>query len=303
MKIDLHNHLLIGFQPEWLRVQGYSSRNLAWVLVNSAIRKDIGLVAITSENFEIPEGSIHDRFTQICEDAKYFNEETCGCSAEKIGENVLRIDNLGHPINWNSIYVVNSQTVIVEEAGRRYDHLVIGSNQVPNRKDFDYALKYCRDNNLLNFLEHPAVENHLGTGLVKAERLIQKYGDIITGIEGHNAQMIWPESWAKAPLIGPFNKGVNKKAIGLANKVEKPFIATSDAHSPNQIGAANIKTEDNPQFSNELEVFSYIKKKISGREYYSNNSYVSPYSWMKNAAIFQIGRAIFRMRANKSYLK
>ncbi len=70
MKADLHNHLLIGFQPEWLKIQGYSGRNLAEVLFENAAKRGIGLVAITSEAFDIAPGSDNDRFSRICRDAE-----------------------------------------------------------------------------------------------------------------------------------------------------------------------------------------------------------------------------------------
>ncbi len=269
MKIDLHNHLLIGFQPEWLRLQGYKNHNLAKILADSAMEKDIRLVAIISENFEIPLSSIHDRFTRICEDAEKINEPSY--AIKKIGKNTLKI---------NTVYIVNGQTVIVNENGRRYDHLVIGSNQVPNNCSFDYTLNYCADEELLNFLEHPAVENHFGTGIHSAERLIGKYGQLITGVEGHNGSLIW-------------NPNLNQKAKELATRLGIPHIATSDAHSPNQTGAATIETEDNPQFSSEIGLFSYLNRVIKEKKYICNEGYVSTSSWIINAARFAIGTKVF----------
>lgn len=296
MKADLHSHLLIGFQPEWLRVQGYSDRNLAKLLVDPALRKDMGLVAVTSENFEIPKGSVHDRFARICEDAEKLMEKDRSYSSKKIGENILKVVKSGGVFGANKdiqypIYIVNGQTVIIIENGKRYDHLVIGSNQVPNNRDFDYTMKYLRDNGLLSFLEHAPLESHCGVGISKAEELLDKYGDIITGIEGHNASMTWHERFSKAHLIGKFNRGVNRKSKELAKKVRKPYIATSDAHSPEQIGAGNIEFLSPIPFSeeSEAEFFLGIREDIERGEYKCNEGYVSRASWIKNATLFILG--------------
>ena len=289
MKADLHNHFLIGFQGFWLERQGYFGKNLARALVNTAAEKGIGLVAITSENFDIPKGSVHDRFGRICDDA----EKIVGpYSFSKLGENILIAKS-----REKKIYIVNGQTVIINENGKRYDHLVVGSNQVPNNRDFDYTFKYLRDNNLLNFFEHLAAESHCGVGVDLAKKLLDKYGEIITGVEGYNGSMIWHERYSRIPLIGEFNRGVNLKSKLISVEFGKPYIATSDARSPEQTGAGNIEFTHNLPFSedSEKEFFSEIKQDIEQGIYKCNENYVSKSSWIKNAVLFALGTKVFGM--------
>lgn len=291
MRADLHNHLLIGFQPEWLRIQGYSDRNLAGVLLKNAIKRKIGLVAITSEEFNIAPGSDSDRFSRICKDAEKLHDGGRNYFAERIGKNLLRIDGMGYlPKTKISLYVVNGQTVIVEEEGKRYDHLVVGSNQVPNKLDFDSTIGYCDDNNLPNFLEHMALESHLGVGLPKAMQLLKKHGRKITGIE-HNSQMTWPECFWFVPLIGAYNRGVNRQAKKLAEFITKPYIATSDAHIPPHTGISYIEFDAAALNVNSEEKFLTSLKRIArARLFEIHEGYAGKFSWLNWASQFYRGQ-------------
>ncbi|MEK6871460.1 MAG: hypothetical protein AABX16_01000 [Nanoarchaeota archaeon] len=62
IKADLHYHCPIGFQPYWLKVQGYLEKNLLKEIADACFKRNIGLCAITSDENEIPKNSIHDRF-------------------------------------------------------------------------------------------------------------------------------------------------------------------------------------------------------------------------------------------------
>jgi len=284
MKADLHNHLLIGFQPKWLNLQGYSGRNLAGILLENARKRKTDIVVITSEAPDIKKGSDDDRFSRICKDAEKLHDGGRNYTIERIGENILKIKGK------NFIYVVNGQTVIVLEKGRRYDHLVVGSNQVPNGKTFDYVINYCYDNNLLNFLEHPGLEEHYGVGFPEAIGLLEKYKEKITGIEGHNSQMVWPEIFWSLPMIGNYNYGVNRRAKSLANFVGKPYIATSDAHIPQHTGISSIEFESHFLDTKSEESFkTSLKKIVRARLFENHEAYAGKLSWLKWTSQFYRG--------------
>lgn len=53
IRADLHMHGPIGFQPYWLRIQGYEGKNLLKLIADVCIARKINLCSITSDAFEI----------------------------------------------------------------------------------------------------------------------------------------------------------------------------------------------------------------------------------------------------------
>src|SRR3989344_9618481 len=138
MKADLHYHGAIGFQPYWLKLQGYSGINLAEAIISEAERKNIGLIGLISEDFEIPKGDLErDRFSRMLHDIKKLNDYDFGAWDDA----ALIVRGKNSPI-----IILNGQTVVVNDGGRRYDHLVLGSNQVPNSRNLADTMRYCKEN-------------------------------------------------------------------------------------------------------------------------------------------------------------
>ena len=243
LKADLHNHLLIGFQPTWRKIQGHEQDNLADLMFAAATFRGIDIVAITSEEFEIPKGSVHDRFGVLSQHARrldrgmgiYLAPIACQPQQEytykKFGENVFALADAFH-----GLVVVNGQTVIVRDGETRYDYLVIGSNQVPNRMTLADTIKYCNDRGLLHGAEHALCEEHFGIG----QKNLEKHAHEIDFIETHNSQMRWSTWLSRVPKIGKYNRGVNERAKIVAQQYNKPGIATSDAHQPRDTGLSYI---------------------------------------------------------------
>lgn len=236
MKADLHNHLLIGFQDYWQKLQGYEGRNLADVIFNAAARRDIGIVAITSqENMDvIPKGSVHDRINYLKREALKLDKKQC--SHDSLGPNSLIIERKSDK---RKVIIISGQTVRPTINGQHYDHLVVGSNQVPNNQPIEDTLKFCADRGLIQIAEHPYVTTHSGLGEELLKRFVKQYNAVEI-----NAQMIWPEFLSKVPVIGKYNKGANKKAQTFAHKNDIPWVATSDAHHPNETGLGYMEFPD-----------------------------------------------------------
>ncbi len=232
-RADLHNHLLIGFEPSFVVAQGYKGKNLTQVFYEKAKKRRIDISAITSQQHEIPRHSVHDRFYQLFTDAISLPPEY---SVELMGSNIMIIQKRGEETS-KPLFIVNGQTVIVDEPReKRYiDHLVIGSNAVPNHKSLQDTINYCQDKGLIQIAEHPYLKEHFGIGQERLEKHLEDYD----AIEGFNAQMIWPKFMKIIPGIGIANRDVNEKAKQFALERGKPYIATSDTHSPECIGVSH----------------------------------------------------------------
>ncbi len=277
IRADLHNYLLIGFQPTWRRLQGYEGRNLAELMFKAARLRDIGLTAITSEEHEIPKGSVHDRFGHLVDDARRLPPEY---QHDKLGENALVMEKDG-----DRLIAVNGQTVIVQHEGKRYDHLVIGSNQVPNGMSFPDTLQYCNDNGLLHGVEHLALKEHFGVGEKLAEKYLQQYDFV----EGHNAQMRWSDKIAWMPKIGIANRGVNARAKMFAMRNRKPAIATSDAHQPYDVGLGYILFDDGQFNLQNGNVVNPLRQIIKEHDFQTHEEYPSRRDWLRWVLTFQRG--------------
>lgn len=233
IKADLHAHGPIGFQDYFLRVQGYEGKNLLKLIVDRCIEKEIVVCAITSEAFRIDRGSLDDRFGYLAREAKNLGKDYY---VERKGDIFLKVFKGSE----KAIYIVNSQTVVAYIGDKRVDHLVIGSNQVPNSIPLEQAIRFCKDNCLLHGSEHPFLEEHFGVG----EEILIKHLDDYDFIEGHNSQLIIPGLLEKFPVFGKYNKKRNKKAKEFAIKHKKPAIAVSDAHRIEDIGVSYIEIPD-----------------------------------------------------------
>ena len=63
VRMDLHYHGPISFNPKMLKWQGYANidRNPLALMADTAFERDIGVLAIVSEGKKIPIGSLDDR--------------------------------------------------------------------------------------------------------------------------------------------------------------------------------------------------------------------------------------------------
>lgn len=252
---DLHMHGTIGFQPYWLKVQEYEGRNLLKLIADKCFKRDIGLCAITSEEFYIQKDSVHDRFGYLVNEAKILPREY---KVEKLDDIALVIEK-----DNKQVIIVNSQTVIVINPGKeekiRLDHLVIGSNQVPNQMSLYDTLRYSQDNGLIQIAEHTYVREHFGLG----EELLEKYLDYYNAIEIHNAQLF-------IPLL---NRWANEKARRFALSHNKQGVANSDAHRIEDLGVAFTKLNFQPNLSNGEKFLESLKNAITLLDPKNPNTY------------------------------
>lgn len=278
VKADLHMHGAIGFQDYWLRLQRYEGKNLLQLIADRCFERDIGICAITSEEIEIPKGSVHDRLGYLMQ---FIPRLSFGYKVDKLGDNVLVLEKEG-----KLVYLVNGQTVIARDNFRRYDHLVVGSNRVPNLMTLDDTFQFGEDNGLIQIAEHPFVENHFGIGLERLERYVKSYD----AIEGHNAQ-IWFSFITRS----------NEHAINFAIEHNKPFIAVSDAHRIKDLGIAYIDLQRMPDVSSEERFLRDLKSQVSSGEFGVHTEYVSIFGFLDWVSKFRVGIFLQQHEENRFY--
>jgi len=267
VRADLHMHGAIGFQPYWLKKQGYSG-NLLKLITDECLVRKIDICAVTSEAEEIPKGSVHDRLGYLINESSSLPSHY---KVDRLGENVLVVE-----INGNLIHLVNGQTVIVKEDGKRLDHLVIGSNQVPNFRNLRDTLQYGKDNGLIQVAEHPFVKTHFGIG-----SKLEDYVDDYDAIEGHNSQLILP--------IGQYSNVANEEAQEFAHEHNKPWIAVSDAHRVEDIGISYIDLKDEISSVSEDKFLEDLRKVIIDGNFIPVGNFISYLGLVDWVSKFKIG--------------
>ena len=174
----------------------------------------------------------------------------------------------------------------MKEGEKRFDHLVIGSNEVPNFMSLFDTLYYCIDKGLLHGLEHPNVEAHFGVGLEKAVNLASR----CDFVEGHDAQLPLPRVFSLFPMLSQYSKTSNDKVKKFARKYNVPYIATSDAHRIQDVGMAYIEfdkallnTSDEDRFIGSLRTI------VKSNAFITVEGYESLLGWINWISKFQRG--------------
>lgn len=240
IKADLHYHGPIGFQPYWLKVQGYEGKNLLKEIADACFRRNLGICAITSDEDEIPKNSLHDRFNWLKENClKTLPREYKFYS---IGDNTALIELYKKN---KKLFLINGQTVRTKEKGvtqtsgltkRGFiDYLVVGSNQIPNHKPLEETVKRVYEAEFIGIAEHALCEAHGGMGRENLERLLP----YMHAIEGHNSQLRF--NWLRfLPKIGKefakYQRKLNREIQQFAKDYDKPWIANSDGHRIEDVG-------------------------------------------------------------------
>ncbi len=286
-RADLHYHGPIGFEPYWLRVQGYKGKNLLKLIADACFKRDLTICALTSEtdqvdeNGLIPRNSIHDRIGYLIENYLSDLNSTPGYHADRFGPNSIVIEH-----NNRTLCLISGQTPIIIEKNRRYDHLVIGTNQVPNLRNFRDTLTYCNDNGLAHGFEHPELETHFGIGLEKAK----EYLDLCDFVEGHNAQLTLPKSFSRLHVIGKYTRLNNDRAKEFAKKHKKPYIATSDGHMIKSAGRAYIEIKrDKLNLSDEQRMLQTLRETIRANSFTTYEGYEPIINFIEWTIKFKFG--------------
>ena len=278
MKADLHYHGPIGFQPYWLKAQGYEGKNLLEEIADACLARDIDIAAITSEEKEIPRGTVHDRLNWLARHTSSLSREY---KAERLGTNILIVER-----GKRKVYLINSQTVLMKDKGRDFEHLVVGSNEVPNSRTIGDSLAYGKDKGLIQIAEHPLCEAHHGIGADNLER----YFNLYDAIEGHNSQLIFKAPLSLLPVFKNFKRDLNNQAQQFAVTHHKPWTAVSDGHRIEDAGLSYIEFDQELlRTDSEKGFIASLKNTIDENHFASVCKYPSLKEWRDWVGKFMIG--------------
>ena len=291
VKADLHMHGPIGFQPYWLKEQKYWGKNLLQLIADECFSKGIGICAITSHADKIEPFSVQDRFGLL--KTHEIKSLPRAYSADTLDKNLIIVQNKDGKIT----YLVNGQTVMPCEYGKKYDMLVVGSNQVPNGMTLADTLNYCKDRGLIKIAEHDFIQAHNKRGL----RLFEKHIDDFDAIEGHNAQSSVPNWMGSIPRIGKkFAKAserLNEEATQAGYNFDKSRISVSDAHRIEDLGIAGIILTEMPKTDNEDHFLKDLRYSIRTEAYKNFQGNEPFFSWLGWAR--QFNKGIYRPDQDK----
>ncbi|MFZ5955035.1 MAG: hypothetical protein ACOYT4_01295 [Nanoarchaeota archaeon] len=288
--LDLHYHALPSFEDYWINRCGYAGKNILEEIMGQCASKNIQVCAITSDsgsNYELIKHTPHDRFGFLLNEAL----RSGNLKHEKIGENILEIKRNSH-----TAYILNSQTIKVYQDGRFYDILTLGTNKVPNNKNWDETFKFLQDNNLPVIAEHALCTDHNGIGL----DLLIKFSDSkkLTAIE-HNSQLCLPNFlFSQLPILKYYAKNRNIKAKEIADKYRIPYIATSDGNVIEHLGISSISIRqsafDPAKIKNENEFLQKLVHAIQMYDFKSEENYSSvkdffKFAWMIIGEEYMLG--------------
>lgn len=281
MRINLSNHLAIGFHKEWLRMQGLEGKNLLELLVRNCANTKVRVVGITSEESKpIVKGSIDDRFSYLLKDCSQ-DFKNKGYKSELADENMLLVQTPENRI----VRVVNSQTVQALEQGNLVKVLVFGGNYINNSRPLKETIIEAREKGYLVIAENPCGKGN-NSPIVEA---IMTNKEEFDGIVTHDAQYILPSLLFKYSFLKEYTKGVNKLAGKLAESAKLSGVAIGNQHSPNnckgsiEIQDARLDTSSTKKLVNSIRAALFV-----GR-YAAIKKYESPIIWYKWTKTFRDG--------------
>src|SRR3989344_5732764 len=140
-RVDLTAHGPIGFQPYWLRTQGYAGKSLIKLFTDNSARRDIDICAVVSQADDM-NAPYQDRFAHLRSELLIAPP---GYSVEIIGNNAFSVQQGIKNRNRHCVTFLNAQSVVMQEDGEKLSLTVIGTNRAPNGKTHRETMKWCAD--------------------------------------------------------------------------------------------------------------------------------------------------------------
>ncbi|MEK6825912.1 MAG: PHP-associated domain-containing protein [Nanoarchaeota archaeon] len=235
---DLRAFFTIGFQDApnglWLGKHRMSRDQLPRFFYDTCMAKNIGLVALTSEDDKMLPHSPEDRFGHLTVASRSLLSEY---TLDLLDGGLLRVQRKRDN---RILLVLNSETVHAPQ-GINWQGLklqVLGANRLTkNYSNIKDSIMNYNDQGLLTFL----------TGITAApiEASVldipakEAYG-VITH-DANNAFYSWMRHVPKlGSAIGKYTTASNTAAENIAMDFDKPGIAVSSAHFPHEMGRAGI---------------------------------------------------------------
>ncbi|MBS3072644.1 hypothetical protein J4477_02320 [Candidatus Pacearchaeota archaeon] len=305
INFDHHYHGAFDFSPKWRFVQGYWFGNLLKQIVDTALKKNIQLISLVSEDFGeeekcggivIGKDSIHNKFAQIERFALRLPKEY----GHDVDQSVMKIEH-----NGKEVYIIHTQVPIVKDKGRRLDHLVIGGNHertIPNLLPLDETNEWINDNydtnQIIRVAEHIGLEEHFG---LTGEKFLEEFRNGNYDALEFNAQMINPSNLNalryKIPFLGSklkvANKGLNEANRDIAMKHNIPMLYGSDGHRVEHIGLACSRFPySSINTSSALSLLRSLRINIIANNFKGQEGYASCLQWTRWLSEFVVGHGI-----------
>lgn len=240
VRADLRSFYAIGFQNSktnglWLGKQGIDPSLLLKWFIDTCMDKNISLVAITTEDSRVNKYSPEDRFGFLLK-SPMPHPHGLEYVFNQIDDNLLHVRR---KIDENALLMLNSETIHSPEGYYSWGGLklhVLGQNRLEKFPRIEDNISYCEDEGLLTFL-----------GGITKEMLNGAVVDIVAprvfGIITHDANNTYGNLVKCLPLFGKAllskRRSSNKAAKEVASYHDKPGIAVSSAHWPDEIGRAH----------------------------------------------------------------
>jgi len=271
INVNLHGHVLARFDNWWRKQYGISGQNLAGILTNKCIEKNLGIYAITDDVFGNQNGK--SRFEQIFEEARKLSKNY---KIEKLGNNAFVVSK-----NEKEVYFIDGQSLTVKEGGRNYELLTFGKSSINEFNSFDETIKYLHGEGLSAIAEHPLAEGHYGNMREKLEELCA--GKKIDAVE-YNGKIAVPNWLAWIPKFNGFTKKRNESAAKIARSYGIPVVANDDSDTLAQIGSAySIFPKERIKFDNGENIVHSIGELIREDDFDIKKGYVDFLDWVKYA--------------------
>lgn len=271
INVNLHGHLLAGFNPWWKKQFGIEGKNLAQVVTDKCIEKDLGIYAITNDFPQ--EFQIKSRFSYMFD---YAQRLPLDYKLGKLGENAFVIEK-----DDKKIIYLNGQSINVIDSRRKYELLTYGTSKVPDGMNFSDTSSYLKDNGLLGIAEHPFAEGHHGS--MPEERLIELWNkEYIDAVE-FNGKIAVPK-WFSFGKFGEYSRKHNENLIEIAESNDIPIIANDDSDAVSHIGTAyTIFPNDKIRKYNNEVIIQDLNSLIKSKDFEIKKDYLNFSEWLRYA--------------------
>lgn len=290
IRVDLTAHGPIGFQPYFLRAQGYRGRNLVRLFADSCERRDVGICAVVSQADDM-NAPYQDRFAFLRTQARTLYP--LGYTVTDRGENMLRIEKRQpSPEKYTApVYLLNAQSVVMKDGDEKLSLTVVGTNQVPNGLTHKKTMDWCVAHPEFIYLaEHPFKEGALG-GVGRSRFL--EHQAVYDGID-FDPQLAIPDWMTCIPGVGRALKGYRKElnefARELAWESQVPLVPGSNAHRFEDIGLASIDVPAAAlDFTTTTSLVKTLKSSLRAHTLRPHFAYESLSAWFSWTRTFRRG--------------
>jgi histidinol phosphatase-like PHP family hydrolase len=267
--VNLHGHVLAGFDNWWRKQYRILGKNLAGILTDRCIEKNLEIYTITDDTFGNINGK--SRFTQIFEEARQLKNPY---EAQLLGKNAFVISKSG-----KEIYFLDGQSLNILENGRKYELLTFGRSGLPEFNSLDEAINYLHGEGLDAIAEHALAEGHFGSMKQELIRLCKERK--IDAVE-HNSKIAVPNALGWLPVFGGFTRKRNEDAVQIARYYNIPVVANDDADTLLQIGAAySIMESERINRNNGDSIVQSINEIIKENNFEIHKGYANFSDWLK----------------------